>query len=72
MHLALLLCTSCKNRKFLRMEPSSKGNDSYNKRRQSRLGAASALQIGFIPSLQHQRPGVEAGTSSTWRIRAPI
>jgi len=42
MHLALLLCTSCKNRKFLRMEPSSKGNDSYNKRRQSRLGAASA------------------------------
>jgi hypothetical protein len=65
-------CTSRKNRKFLQIKPSGKSSNSYNTRRQSRLGAASAWTIGLTSSLPNQRPGVEAGKSSTWRIRAPI
>jgi hypothetical protein len=72
MSLMQFFCSSWHDRQFPQKAPSNKSSDSYNKRRQSRLGAASALQIGFTPSLQHQRPGVEAGTSSTWRIRATI
>jgi len=37
-----LLCSQCKNRKILQIAPSNTGADSYNKRSQSRLGAASA------------------------------
>jgi hypothetical protein len=71
MHSAQLHRTSCKNRKFLQFKPSGKYTNSYNSPSQSRLAAVSILSIGFIPSLQNQRPGVEAGKSQNGAYAPP-